>query len=241
MACSTGEACGLTETRSSARRSPNHSAVIRLTIDALEAWWPPTLTPERFSRTRLAWWTIAAESHSTRRSIALSVSRSGAAGGGDGVVVVGAPLKACDLPMPEPEEDHEGHRPWDPARAPTRDPRPGPDHVVPVGLDGGDLDLARVPNRQPLPHVGAELVVPPVCVLLGPVGPGDGDGVLRVERERALHVAGVPPLGQLPDYVDVLGHGGKMDRAPVVEARPRACPPIFGSGQAGPRRTSGIA
>ena len=54
MACSTGDACGLTETRSSARSSENHSAVISDTIDALEAWWPPTLTPERFSRTRLA-------------------------------------------------------------------------------------------------------------------------------------------------------------------------------------------
>ena len=33
----------------------------------------------------------------------------------------------------------------------------------------------------------------------------------------------------------------KADRAPVVEARPRACPPNIGSGQAGPRRTDGIA
>ena len=57
---------------------------MRLTIDALDAWWPPTFTPERFSRTRLAWWTIAVASQSTRRSIASSVSRSGAAGGGDG-------------------------------------------------------------------------------------------------------------------------------------------------------------
>ena len=87
IACSAGEACGFTDTRSSARSSENQSAVIRLTIDALDAWWPPTFTPERFSRTRLAWCTIAAASHSTRRSIALSVSRSGAAGGGDGDVV----------------------------------------------------------------------------------------------------------------------------------------------------------
>jgi hypothetical protein len=54
MACRTGEACGFTDTRSSARSSENHSAVIRLTIDALDAWWPPTFTPERFSRTRFA-------------------------------------------------------------------------------------------------------------------------------------------------------------------------------------------
>jgi hypothetical protein len=31
------------------------------------------------------------------------------------------------------------------------------------------------------------------------------------------------------------------DRAPVLEAGSRACPPFFDSGQAGPRRTSGIA
>ena len=38
MACSTGDACGLTETRSGASSSPNHSAVIIETIDALDAW-----------------------------------------------------------------------------------------------------------------------------------------------------------------------------------------------------------
>ena len=66
IACSTGDACGLTDTRSGASRNANHSAVISDTIDALEAWWPPTFTPERFGRTWLAWWTIAAASHSTR-------------------------------------------------------------------------------------------------------------------------------------------------------------------------------
>jgi hypothetical protein len=35
--------------------------------------------------------------------------------------------------------------------------------------------------------------------------------------------------------------GSKTDRAPAFEAGPRACPPVFGSGQADPRRTSGIA
>ena len=60
----------MTETRSSARSSENQSAVIRLTIEALEAWWPPTFTPDRFSRTRLAWWTIAAESHDVVRQLA---------------------------------------------------------------------------------------------------------------------------------------------------------------------------
>src|SRR5688500_9219311 len=46
------------------------------TIDALDAWWPPTFTPDGLGRTRLAWWTIAAASHSTRRWIDSSVSRS---------------------------------------------------------------------------------------------------------------------------------------------------------------------
>jgi hypothetical protein len=78
IACSTGEACGLTETRSSARSASNHSAVMSETIDALDAWWPPTLIPDGFGRTRLAWWTIAVASHSTRRWTA---SRSASSGG----------------------------------------------------------------------------------------------------------------------------------------------------------------
>ena len=48
IACRTGEACGLTDTRSGASRCANHSAVISETIDALEAWWPPTLIPLGF-------------------------------------------------------------------------------------------------------------------------------------------------------------------------------------------------
>src|SRR5918999_5698300 len=168
MACRTGDACGFTETRSSARRSPNHSAVIRLTIDALDAWCPPTFTPERFSRTRLAWWTIAAESHSTRRSMDLSVSRSGAAGGGDGRVVVFEPLMDSDLPIPEGEDDHEGHRALRAARAPAREPDAADDHLVAERLDAANIYLAGIPDRQPVHHVGAELRVPPVRGLLGP-------------------------------------------------------------------------
>src|SRR5215208_7387196 len=105
MACSTGEACGLTDTRSSARSSENQSAVIRLTMDALDAWWPPTFTPERFLRTRFAWWTIAVASQSTRRWTASSVSRSGAARGCDGLLVVGTPVNTSDLPIPDREND----------------------------------------------------------------------------------------------------------------------------------------
>ena len=37
MACSTGEACGLTDTRSSARRCRNHSEVMMETIEADDA------------------------------------------------------------------------------------------------------------------------------------------------------------------------------------------------------------
>src|SRR3954452_2770279 len=76
MACRTGLACGLTLTRSGASRNANHSAVISDTIEALDAWWPPTFTPERFSRTRFAWWTMLVASHSTRRWTRSSVCRS---------------------------------------------------------------------------------------------------------------------------------------------------------------------
>ena len=54
MAWSTGAACGLTDTRSGDRRYSNHSAVMIDTIDADDAWWPPTFTPDDVRRTRLA-------------------------------------------------------------------------------------------------------------------------------------------------------------------------------------------
>ena len=38
------------------------------TIDALDAWCPPTLMPDEFGRTLLAWWMIEVASHSTRFS-----------------------------------------------------------------------------------------------------------------------------------------------------------------------------
>ena len=81
MACSTGEACGLTETRSWDCRGPNHSAVMIETIDADEAWCPPTFIPPGLGRTRFAWSMIAVDSHSTWRSISPSVSRAPACGG----------------------------------------------------------------------------------------------------------------------------------------------------------------
>ncbi len=49
------------------------------TIEAEEAWWPPTFTPERFSRTLLAWWMIEVASHSTRRCTRSSVRSDAAA------------------------------------------------------------------------------------------------------------------------------------------------------------------
>ncbi len=66
MAWNTGEACGLTATRSSASRWANHSAVIAVTREALDAWCPPTFTPSPVSRS-LAASTIRVASHSTRR------------------------------------------------------------------------------------------------------------------------------------------------------------------------------
>src|ERR671914_187805 len=208
MACSTGDACGLTDTRSSARSSLNQSAVIRLTIDALDAWWPPTFTPERFSRTRLAWWTIALDSHSTRRSMALSVSRSGAAGGGDGCVVVGEPLKGCDLPMPDRAERGGGHRARHAARSATRVPGAIGHDPVAEGLGARDLELGRFPDRPPLLDVRADVLAAAPRGLLGPVAPGQHHRVLGEELEHALHVARVPSSGELVDDVGV-PHGEK--------------------------------
>src|SRR5687767_11543483 len=199
MACSTGDACGFTDTRSSARSSLNQNAVIRLTIDALEAWCPPTFTPERFSRTRLAWCTIAADSHSTRRSIARSVSRSGVAGRGDGFVVVFEPLMESDLPIPECEEDHEGHRALRAARDAARPPHARADDLVAVRLDRSDLDLGRLPDRPEVQQAGLDPLVPLPRDLLGPVGSRHDHRVLGVELDDAVEVAGVPPLGQLAD------------------------------------------
>jgi len=52
--CSTGEACGFTDTRSPGCSWSNHNEVTIDTIDAHEAWWPPTFSPDGFGRTRFA-------------------------------------------------------------------------------------------------------------------------------------------------------------------------------------------
>src|SRR6185312_8641679 len=49
-----------------------------LTIEAEEAWWPPTFTPDSVARTRLAWWIMLVASHSTRRWTASSAAGFGA-------------------------------------------------------------------------------------------------------------------------------------------------------------------
>ena len=51
MAWKTGEACGFTATRSSGRSAWKYSAVMIETMEAQEAWWPPTFTsPSLFGR-----------------------------------------------------------------------------------------------------------------------------------------------------------------------------------------------
>ena len=50
------------------------------TIDAEDAWWPPTFTPLVFGRVRLAASTIAADSQSTRLATSRSTSGSSRAG-----------------------------------------------------------------------------------------------------------------------------------------------------------------
>src|SRR5581483_6997404 len=81
MAWSTGAAWGLTDTRSAAWSCEKYRADMMLTIDADDAWWPPTFTPEALGRTLLAWWTWLAASHSTRRWTRSSTSRWGSPAG----------------------------------------------------------------------------------------------------------------------------------------------------------------
>src|SRR5690349_6241353 len=66
MACKTGEACGLTDTRSSGDSSANHSAAMMSTMEAEDAWWPPTFTPPGFGLPWFAASTMAVESQRTR-------------------------------------------------------------------------------------------------------------------------------------------------------------------------------
>src|SRR5882757_2459537 len=56
------------------------------TIEAVEAWWPPTFRPDTLGRTRFAWSIIAMASHSTRDSTARSTSRSTSSGAGVDVI-----------------------------------------------------------------------------------------------------------------------------------------------------------
>ena len=74
MLCSTGDACGFTDTRSPDCSWVNHSDVMIETIDAHEAWCPPTFSPLGLGRMRLAWWIIAVDVHSTCAAISLSTS-----------------------------------------------------------------------------------------------------------------------------------------------------------------------
>jgi hypothetical protein len=66
-----------------------------LTIDADDAWWPPTLSPDSTRRTRLAWWTMLTANQRTRRWTASSTSREGSAavGGRAGIVTLKGRLR----------------------------------------------------------------------------------------------------------------------------------------------------
>src|SRR5687768_16857688 len=95
MACNTGDACGFTETRSPDCSCSNHSEVMMETIDAHDAWCPPTFMPPGLGRTRLAWWTIEVDNQSTAREMSSSATPSGSAGAADG---------ACARLMCAPDE-----------------------------------------------------------------------------------------------------------------------------------------
>src|SRR5262244_200559 len=88
MAWKTGEACGFTLTLSVASRCAKYRAVMTVTRLALEAWWPPTLTPSPVSRSWLAASMMRVASHRTRcwmvsrTSVSASVPAIAAVAGG---------------------------------------------------------------------------------------------------------------------------------------------------------------
>src|SRR6185312_15031131 len=103
-----GEACGLTDTLSLGCRWRNHSDVMIVTIDALDAWCPPTFRPDGLGRTRFAWWIIAVDSHSTRRSTSLRTAiGAGGAGRSGAVLVMCSPHEMCSM---RTEVDQTAHR-----------------------------------------------------------------------------------------------------------------------------------
>src|SRR5215211_904941 len=153
--------------------------------------------------------------------MALSVSRSGAAGGGEGRVVVCEPLKGVDSPISHRADDLEWHGPGDATRAAARDPRAAPDHLVAEDLHGTGLYLVRLPNRQPLLHVAADRLVPTRLSRLGPVGPGEHHRIVGEELEGPFQVAGVPPPNELSDDGGVVH--GVVNSGPCT--RPRSSSP----------------
>lgn len=88
----------MTETRSSLVRVVNHSAVMMVAIEALDAWCPPILRPSgSFRAGALAASMIAVESQSTLRSIASHTSMWVAESAERCVVVViSTPLSAVE-------------------------------------------------------------------------------------------------------------------------------------------------
>src|ERR1700761_4167211 len=152
MEWNTGDACGLTLTRSWAFREAKSRAVIAVTSEALEAWWPPTLTPSPVVRSWLAASTIRTASHSTRRWISSSTSRSTA------VLAVTAAVsgRASSLMPLAPDRARVVHGAARPARDPGRDRREAPHradgkrrHQRGQGRERADRrDRARGPHGQ---------------------------------------------------------------------------------------------
>src|SRR3954471_15052943 len=69
-----------------------------LTIEADEAWWPPTFTPLGVLRTRLAWWTMLVASHRTRRCTASRTSSSVSRAGRVVLIACDSPRRRAALP-----------------------------------------------------------------------------------------------------------------------------------------------
>src|SRR5581483_11698220 len=102
------------------RSAWKYSAVMSPTTEDDEAWCPPTLVPSGFGRTLLAWWTMSAESHSTRfwmdSSVATEASAMPSERNGSGERIVRRILVPDVLHEPGGMARHYRQRPVDRGR-----------------------------------------------------------------------------------------------------------------------------
>ena len=134
-----------------------------------------------------------------------------------------------------------GISPSMPLAAPRMRHAPVTTSLSPNSSSGADLDLELLPHRRPLRAGLADGVA-----ARGRSSPRASGGRCGSRRPpcRGRTTLSTSPAFHISVSLrmrSALLMAKKMDRAPGLEAGSRACPPIFGSGQAGPRRTSGDA